>query len=110
MHPSSCNTMLTLLSIQSKLDHLGNKRFVITHKHEIFGLSKSITSKEFSSSVMLNKIYDRKVSVQAFLYRNEKYALIGNTIYKIERTYLSGQFIEFYLTETNLNYQELKDV
>lgn len=109
MHPSSCNTKLSLLTISSKLDELGNKKLIIKKTHQIYGTTKSITSNEHSSAVMMNITYDRKVSIQAFLYKEEKYTLIHLKIFKIERTYLNGQFLELYMVETDLKYEDLID-
>jgi hypothetical protein len=107
MHPSSNNTLLSLLTISSKLDKLGNKKLVITNSHQVYGTSKSITTSEYNSAVMMNLKFDRKVLIQAFLYNEEKYALIRATIFKIERTNLIGQFLELYMVATDLKYEEL---
>ncbi|MDE7264036.1 MAG: hypothetical protein K2N64_05195 [Anaeroplasmataceae bacterium] len=109
MHPSSNNTMLSLLTISSKVDKLGNKKNIITNSHQVYGTTKSITTSEYNSAVMMNVKYDRKVLVQAFLYKEEKYALIQSTIFKIERTFMKGQFLELYMASTDLKYEDLID-
>ena len=109
MYPNAINTSLALLRIVSKADSIGNKRTVIDSSHEVLGITKSLTSSEFQSSTAINKVYDFKVSIQALLYNDEKFALIKGVIYKIERTYLNGQFMELYLKESDYNYEALLD-
>ncbi len=102
MFPNAVNTSLSLLNVVSKLDDLGNKSLVIKSSKEVYGITKSITSSEFQTSVMLNITYDFKVVIQAPLYDGSKYALIRGKYYKIQRTYINGQFIELYLVATDL--------
>lgn len=107
MFPNAINTTFDLLNIVSVLDSIGNKHFVIKTSKKVVGITKSITSMEFQTSVMLNIKIDFKVSINAMVYDNSKYALIQDEIYKIERTYLNGQFIELYLSLTDINKEEL---
>ena len=58
MFPNACNISLHLLSVVSKPDRLGNKRLVINKIKEVVGIAKSITSKEYQTSVMINKNFD----------------------------------------------------
>lgn len=107
MFPNAINTTFDLLNIVSVLDSIGNKHFVIKTSKKVVGITKSITSMEFQTSVMLNIKFDIKVSINAMVYDNSKYAFIQNEIYKIERTYVNGQFIELYLSLTDINKEEL---
>lgn len=107
MFPNAINTTFDLLNIVSVLDSIGNKHFVIKTSKNVVGITKSITSMEFQTSVVLNIKIDFKVSINAMVYDNSKYALIQNEIYKIERTYVNGQFIELYLSLTDINKEEL---
>lgn len=102
MYPNAANTTLSLLNVVSKPDSLGNKHLVIKNSKEVVGITKSITSSEFQTSVLLKVNYDFKVSIQSPLYDGSKYALINKSYYKIERTYVNGQFIELYLSLTEL--------
>lgn len=102
MFPNACNISLHLLSVVSKPDRLGNKHLVINKIKEVVGIAKSITSKEYQTSVMINKNFELKVSIISFLYDGSKYAKIKGTFYKIERTFINGQFIELYLSSTEL--------
>ena len=108
MLPNACNTSLRLLNIVSSTDSLGNKELVIKNSKGVMGIIKSITSGEFQSSVMINLKIDFKVVLQAFVYDGSKYTEIRGSIYKIERTYVNGQFIELYLTLTDLKSEDFK--
>ena len=108
MLPNACNTSLRLLNIVSSTDSLGNKELVIKNSKGVMGIIKSITSGEFQSSVMINLKIDFKVVLQAFVYDGSKYAEIRGSIYKIERTYVNGEFIELYLTLTDLKSEDFK--
>lgn len=77
MHPSSNNTMLSLLTISSKVDKLGNKKNIITNSHQVYGTTKSITTSEYNSAVMMNVKYDRKVLAKHF-YIKKKSMLLSN--------------------------------
>lgn len=102
MFPNACNTSLCLLSTVGQLDELGNKTLAIKSSKEVVGIAKSITSSEFQTSVVMSITIDLKVRIQAFLYDGSKYAKIKEKIYKIERTYIDGQFIELYLSMTDI--------
>ena len=108
MLPNACNTSLRLLNIVSQTDSLGNKELVIKSSKGVVGITKSITSSEFQSSVVINLKLDFKVVIQSFVYDGSKYALVRGSIYKIERTYLNGQFIELYLTLTDYKLEDFK--
>lgn len=109
MFPNACNTSLCLLNIVGTLDALGNKRLIILSSKEVVGITKSITSNEFQSSKMINVNYEFKVSIQSFVYDGSKYARIKGKIYKIERTYINGQFIELYLSLTDLKEDDFDE-
>ena len=109
MFPNASNTSLRLLSTVGRLDELGNKTLTIKSSKEVVGIAKSITSSEFQTSVMMNITIDIKVRIQAFLYDGSKYAKIKEKIYKIERTYIDGQFIELYLSLTDLKIEDFHE-
>lgn len=109
MFPNAMNTSLDLLRIVGILDSLGNKRLVIKGSKKVVGITKSITSSEYQTSVMLNVKYDFKVTINAMVYDGSKYALIKGEIYKIERTFINGQFIELYLSITDLKKSDLHE-
>ena len=102
MYPNAGNTSLLLLNIVSTLDSLGNKHLKIKSSKEVVGITKSITSSEFQTAVMMNIKFELKISIVSFLYDGSKYAKIKDSIFKVERTYLNGQFIELYLTLSDL--------
>ena len=107
MFPNSANASLTLISIVSVLDSLGVKKNRIVSRKEVVGSMRSITSSEYQTSTLLNIKVDIKVSIQAPIYDGSKYVLMDDVIYKIERTFINGQFIELYLVATDLKESEL---
>ena len=105
MFPSSANTHLALLYIKNIKDEIGvNKNVVISSKN-ISGSARSITQSEYQASASLGIKFDLKVVIQAFLYDGSKYAKIKDQIYKIERTYLNGQFLELYLVSSDIEVE-----
>ena len=108
MFPNSPNISIALLTIINAQDSLGNRRLVLQGSKEVVGVLKSITSQEYQTAVLIQKHFDCKVVLQAFIYGGQKYALVKGKIFKIERTYVNGQFIELYLTETEIKAEELK--
>ena len=102
MFPSSANTLLALLYIKNKKDDIGVSRNVVISSKNISGSARSITQSEYQASASLGVKFDLKVIIQSFLYDGSKYALIKNQIYKIERTYLNGQFLELYLVSSDI--------
>ena len=108
MLPNACNTSLRLLNIVGSTDSLGNKELVIKSSKEVVGITKSITSSEFQSSVMINLKLEFKVVLQSFVYDGSKFVEIKGLIYKVERTYVNGQFIELYLTSTDYKQGDFK--
>ena len=108
MLPNACNTSLCLLNIVSQTDSLGNKELVIKSSKGVVGITKSITSSEFQSSVVINLKLEFKVVIQSFVYDGSKFAELKGKIYKIERTYVNGQFIELYLTLSDYKLEDFK--
>ncbi len=109
MFPNSANANVLLLSISSLPDEIGSKKLVITSKRRVVAMVQSITSSEYQTSVSINKKMDMKVVIQSFLYKDEKFALVKDIIYKIERTYINGMFIELYLAQSDIKVEELSD-
>ncbi len=105
MFPNSANTRLTLLSITSSVDALGNKRNIVKSKKEVIGSKRSITQSEYQTSINTSVKYDLKVVIQSVLYDESKFVNVNGSLYKIERTYLNGQFIELYLTSSNIEVE-----
>ena len=108
MLPNACNTSLRLLNIVSQTDSLGNKELVIKSSKGVVGITKSITSSEFQSSVVINLKLEFKVVIQSFVYDGSKFAELKGKIYKIELTYVNGLFIELYLTLSVYKLEDFK--
>lgn len=102
MFPNAGNVFIKLLKTHHISDSIGQKKLIITSSKEVIGITFSVTSKEFYESKSLNERVDMAVKIQAILYDHSKYALIQGIIYRIERTYINGQFIELYLVAANL--------
>lgn len=102
MFPNSPNTNLTLLRITSSVDALGNKINIIESRKRIIGSARSITQSEYLTSVQIKVKYDLKIVIQSILYDGSKFVEIGHQLYKIERTYVNGQFMELYLASSEI--------
>lgn len=102
MFPSSPNIRLILLKLDGVPDTIGNRKLTLISSKEVIGMNFSVTSKEFYESKKTDIRIDVAVKIQSFLYDGSRHALIDSKIYKIERTYISGQFIELYFIETKI--------
>lgn len=107
MFPSSPNIRLTLLKINGVQDTIGNRKLTLISSKEVIGINFSVASKEFYESKKTDIRIDVAVRIQSFLYDGSRNALIESKIYKIERTYISGQFIELYLVETKIKIGDI---
>lgn len=102
MFPSSPNIRLTLFKIDGVPDSIGNKKHTVLNSRDVIGINFSVTSKDYYESKKSDTRIDIAIRIQSFLYDGSRHAMIDSTIYKIERTYVSGQFIELYLVETKI--------
>ena len=107
MFPNSANVKFSLLSIVNKSDALGIRCPTVLSSHEVVGTLSSITRSEYQTSVMMDVSVYLKVKIHSFLYKNEKFCLLSDDIYKIERAYVNGMFIELYLSKSELKKEEL---
>ena len=110
-YPNSANISLFLLRVKTTADDVGNQSLRLVGSKEVVGVTSSITSKEFYSSKESKVLLDFKVSIQAFLYDKSKYIYVKNedTIYKVERTYQNGMWMELYCSETQINKEEIQE-
>jgi hypothetical protein len=102
MFPNSPNSRLALLCVASSLDNIGNKTNVVKSKKEVIGSLRSVTKLEYSTNVSLGLKIDLKVVIQSILYDESKFVQINDDLYKVERTYIDGQFIELYLSKSDI--------
>ena len=109
MFPNSSNTSFELLTIATKTDLIGNKINYIKKIKRVIGSKRSITSQEYQNKVSLNLQIEFKIVIQALVYDGSKFARLNNQIYKIERTFQSGQFLELYLSLTDIKVDELNE-
>ena len=109
-YPNSGNISLFLLRVKTAADSVGNQGLRLVGSKEVVGMTSSITSKEFYSSKESKVLLSFKVSIQVFLYDKSKYIYIPRegTIYKVERTYQNGMWMELYCSETQIKKEDIK--
>ena len=109
-YPNSGNISLFLLRVKTTADELGNQLLRLVGSKEVVGMTASITSKEFTQSKETKVLLDFKVSIQAFLYDKSKYVYVPNedVIYKVERTFQNGIWLELYCSETDIDKEEIE--
>ena len=109
-YPNSGNISLFLLRVKTDADDLGNQVLRLVGSKEVVGMTSSITSKEFFIAKESKVQLDFKVSVQAFLYDGSKYIYVPNedTIYKVERTYQNGMWLELSCSETQIKKEDIE--
>lgn len=107
MYPNSPNIRLKLLTMDLVQNSIGSSTYQFQHSKEVIGINFSITSNEYYESKRSNIKIDIALKIQSFLYDNSKYADISGVIYKIERTYKIGQFIELYLNKTKIRKSDV---
>ena len=110
MFPNSVNAALYLVSIVNKSDALGIRKPTIVKKNKALGTLKSITVSEYQAGIAINKLSEIKIALQNLVYSEEKFVILKNKIYKVDRTFVNGQFIELYLSESEYKAEELTDV
>ena len=109
MFPNAPNSTIVLIKIANVPNAIGVRRPTIISSKEVVGIVKSITASETQASAAISKTYDIKASIQSFLYDEEKNAVIKGKVYQVEKTYLNGQFIELYLSLTDINLEEMEN-
>jgi (p)ppGpp synthase/HD superfamily hydrolase len=88
---------------------IGTLMFQLQSSKEVIAINISITSNEYYESKRSDIKIDLALKIQSFLFNNSQYADINRDIYKIERTYQIGQFIELYLSKTNIRKSDIID-
>ena len=108
-YPNSGNISLFLLRVKTDADDLGNQVLRLVGSKEVVGMTSSITSKEFFIAKESKVQLDFKVSVQTFLYDGSKYIYVPNedTIYKVERSYQNGMWMELSVSQTNIKKEDI---
>lgn len=107
MIPNGVNAPLTLVDVKAEKSPIGEARPVISGRKRVLGMIRSVTAKEYGSSVSTGVRTDFKVVLQAPVYDGSKYVLLRGRAYRVERTYQEGQFIDLYLTSSDLSEEEL---
>ena len=107
MYPNSPNIKLNLLKMDLIQNSIGSSTYHLQSSKEVIGINISITSTEYYESKRSDIKIDVALKIQSFLFDDSKYADIDGDIYKIERTYLIGQFIELYLSKTKIRKSDV---
>jgi hypothetical protein len=98
---------LALLNINLVQNSIGSATYHLVSQKEVIGINLSITSTEYYESKRSDIKIDIALKIQSFLYNNSKYAEVDGDIYKIERTYQIGQFVELYLSKTKIRKSDV---
>ena len=111
VYPNSGNISLFLLRVKTAADDVGNQSLRLVGSKEVVGVTSSITSKEYYNSKQTQIQLDCKVQIQAFLYDKSKYIYVPDedTIYKVERTYQNGMWMELYVSETSIKKEDIEN-
>jgi len=109
MYPNSPNIRLKLLTMDLIQNSIGSSTYQLQNFKEVIGINFSITSNEYYESKRSDIRIDIALKIQSFLYDGSKYTDIAGDIYKIERTYQIGQFIELYLSKTKIRKSDIVD-
>ncbi|MFA7105704.1 MAG: hypothetical protein WC154_00235 [Candidatus Izemoplasmatales bacterium] len=107
MFPNSPNIRMNLLTIDVIQDSIGNSSYQFESSKEAIGLKSNVTSREYYEAKKQDIQIEIVAKIQTFLYNNAKYVDVSNVIYKIERTYVSGQFMELYLSRTSIRKSDI---
>jgi len=107
MYPNSPNIRLQLLTMDMVQNSIGSSVYQLQSSKEVIGINFSLTSREYYESKRSDTKIDVAVKVQSFLYDNSKYVEIADEIYKVERTFQIGQFIELYLSKTKIRKSDI---
>ena len=110
MFPNSVNAAIYLVSIVNKSDTLGIRKPTIVKKKKALGTLKSITASEHQAGIAINKLSEIKITLQNLVYSEEKFVILKDRIYQVDRTFVNGQFIELYLSGSEYTLEELTDV
>ncbi|MDY0210612.1 MAG: hypothetical protein RBQ91_04305 [Acholeplasma sp.] len=95
--PNSPNVRLKFIAVSQNKD-----KYDVLSSKDVIGIMRSLTREEWKVSIETKIKIEIKVQVNAFSYQNEKFVQIENIYYRVERTFIGGQFIELYLSKTSL--------
>ncbi len=96
--PNSPNARINLISVQQV-----KEKYNVLTSREVLGIIRSLTREEWKVAVETKVKIEIKVQLNAFSYKEEKIVRMNETYYRVERTFLGGQYVELYLSKTGLN-------
>lgn len=108
MFPYSPQAHGKLLKIEFQKDELGITKTIIKESKNFVGMLYSITTSEYQAAVQTSITFDFKLVIQSFLYSNQKYVEMKGEYYKVNRTFITGQFIELYLSKIEIDKGEIE--
>ncbi len=97
MFPNSPNASFSLLDIKYYKDEIGVSKKQIIRESKVMGCIKSVTSFDYNSNIVKGVKLDLKVMIPTIIYKDEQYVSYKKEYYRIERTFINGNFIELYL-------------
>lgn len=109
MYPNAPNIEVKLLAMDLIQNSIGSSTYLLRQSKDVIGINLSITSNEHYQSKRSDIKIDLALKIQSFLYDGSFFATIKGSIYKVERTYQSGQFVELYLTKTKIDKDDIID-
>jgi hypothetical protein len=98
MFPNSGNVEISLVNISFTKDAIGNRNKIVTSQKDLIATELSISSQVYKDNSSEDTKISKVVKILAFLYSNQKYVIVKEELYKIERTYQTASFIELYLS------------
>lgn len=102
MYPNTPNIELELLTIDLIINDIGTSSYKLRNFKKVIGISFSISARQYYDSHRADIKIDLAVKILSFIYDNAMFISIKDEIYKVQRTYLSGQYIELYLASSKI--------
>jgi len=96
--PNSPNARLHLIAVQQD-----REKYKVLTDREVIGIIRSLTREEWKAAVETKVKIEIKVQLNVFSYKDEKFVQMNECYYRVERTYVGGQYIELYLSKTGLD-------
>lgn len=107
MFPNSPNIRMKLLTIEILQDSIGVSTYQFISSKDVIGLKSNVTSREYYEASKQDIQIEIVAKIQTFLYNNAKYVDVRDVIYKVERTFIAGQFMELYLSKTKIRKSDI---
>lgn len=103
------NTSFYLVKVKNFTDTIGVNHLKVISKKLGYGTLKSINSYEQQSADAINIKYDFKIIMQIVAFDGSKLIYINDQVFNVEKTYINGQFIELYLTSSDICWSDINE-